>query len=56
MGAIVASELALHLDLAGVVLIGPVSPSDALGELFAARIQRVQAGRDRPLARTKAEG
>ncbi|KAM4065652.1 alpha/beta hydrolase family protein [Hirsutella rhossiliensis] len=43
MGAIFASELALHLDLVGVVLIGPVSPSDALGQLFAARIKRVEA-------------
>ncbi|KND86858.1 3-oxoadipate enol-lactonase 2 [Tolypocladium ophioglossoides CBS 100239] len=42
MGAIVASELALHLDLLGVVLIGPVNPSDSLAEVFTARIKLVQ--------------
>ncbi|POR35548.1 3-oxoadipate enol-lactonase 2 [Tolypocladium paradoxum] len=42
MGSIVASELALHLDLLGVVLIGPVNPSDALEEVFATRIKLVQ--------------
>lgn len=47
MGAIVAAELALRLDLAGVVLIGPVNPSEKLGQLFAVRIRRVQAGMKR---------
>ncbi|EQL01935.1 alpha/beta hydrolase fold family protein [Ophiocordyceps sinensis CO18] len=52
MGAVVASELALHLNLVGVVLIGPVSPSDALSQVFAARIKRVQAGGMEAMAST----
>ncbi|KJZ78203.1 hypothetical protein HIM_02241 [Hirsutella minnesotensis 3608] len=43
MGAVIASELALHLGLPGVVLIGPVDPSPSLGEVFASRIERVEA-------------
>jgi pimeloyl-ACP methyl ester carboxylesterase len=44
MGAIVASELALHLNPLGVVLIGPVNPSPALADVFAARIELVDNG------------
>lgn len=47
MGTLVASELALCLNLLGVVLIGPVNPSDALRDVFAARIKLVQAGMSR---------
>ncbi|VUC37386.1 unnamed protein product [Clonostachys rosea] len=42
MGAMVASELALQIPLNGVVLIGPVHPTPALGDIFAARIQTIQ--------------
>lgn len=42
MGAMVASELALQIPLSGVVLIGPVHPTPALGDIFAARIQTIQ--------------
>lgn len=42
MGAIVASEMALHLNPLGVILIGPVNPSPALADVFAARIHLVE--------------
>ncbi|KAG8406514.1 hypothetical protein J3459_019229 [Metarhizium acridum] len=42
MGAIIASELALHLEILGVVLIGPVNPSAALADVFDARIKLVE--------------
>ena len=45
MGAIIASEIALHLGLLGAVLIGPVNPSSALGDVFAARIKLVENGK-----------
>ncbi|KAH0598878.1 hypothetical protein MHUMG1_02990 [Metarhizium humberi] len=42
MGAIIASELALRLDILGVILIGPVNPSAALADVFDARIKLVE--------------
>ncbi|KAG5939763.1 hypothetical protein E4U53_007737 [Claviceps sorghi] len=42
MGAIVASEMALHLKPLGVVLLGPVNPSPELADVFTARIHLVQ--------------
>ncbi|KAG5923905.1 hypothetical protein E4U42_004797 [Claviceps africana] len=42
MGAIVASEMALHLNPLGIVLLGPVNPSPELAHVFTARIQLVQ--------------
>lgn len=42
MGAIVVSELAIKLPLKGAVLIGPVMPKPALGEIFNARIETVK--------------
>ncbi|KAK2595291.1 hypothetical protein QQS21_007006 [Conoideocrella luteorostrata] len=45
MGAIVASEIALHLGNPGVILIGPVNPAPALSDVFAARIKLVEKGK-----------
>ncbi|KAG5990446.1 hypothetical protein E4U43_004285, partial [Claviceps pusilla] len=42
MGAIVASEMALHLSPLGIILLGPVNPSSQLADVFTARIQLVQ--------------
>ncbi|KZZ88039.1 alpha/beta hydrolase fold family protein [Moelleriella libera RCEF 2490] len=42
LGAIVASEVSLHLGLLGTVLIGPVNPSAALAEVFTARLQLLE--------------
>lgn len=46
MGAIIASELALRLDILGVILIGPVNPSAALADVFDARIKLVENGKN----------
>ncbi|UNI17584.1 hypothetical protein JDV02_003916 [Purpureocillium takamizusanense] len=43
MGAIVASELARSLDVAGAVLVGPVNPNEALVGVFEARVKLVDA-------------
>lgn len=48
LGAIVASEVSLHLGLLGTVLIGPVNPSAALAEVFTARLQLLEKGRPSP--------
>lgn len=45
MGGIVASELALMLQVAGAVLLGPVYPNDSLASIFNARIQLVQGSK-----------
>ncbi|KAI4594782.1 hypothetical protein KJ359_007585 [Pestalotiopsis sp. 9143b] len=42
MGAIVASELSIALNLLGVVLIGPVNPNPGLAPIFDARIATVE--------------
>jgi pimeloyl-ACP methyl ester carboxylesterase len=42
MGAIVVSELAIKLNLKGAVLIGPVLPKPAMGQIFNARIETVK--------------
>ncbi|PHH78054.1 hypothetical protein CDD83_4051 [Cordyceps sp. RAO-2017] len=43
MGALVAAELALRLDVRAVALIGPIEPAAGLSELFAARIKLVES-------------
>ncbi|KAI9148311.1 3-oxoadipate enol-lactonase 2 [Paramyrothecium foliicola] len=42
MGALIASEIALQIKALGVVLIGPVHPTPALGDIFTARINSVK--------------
>lgn len=44
MGAMIACELALQVPVKAVVLIGPVHPSAALGDIFEARINTIQKG------------
>lgn len=44
MGAIVACELALQLQTAGVILLGPVHPNDNLADIFQDRITKVRQG------------
>lgn len=47
MGGIVVSNLAAQHSLKGAVLIGPVLPKPALGEIFTARIAKVREGKRR---------
>lgn len=44
MGALIACELEAIYTLRGVVLIGPVQPSQNLAKVFEDRIQKVQQG------------
>jgi pimeloyl-ACP methyl ester carboxylesterase len=42
MGSMIVCELALEVPLRGLVLIGPVHPTAALGDIFSQRIQKVE--------------
>lgn len=44
MGCIIASELAAHMGLLGVVLLGPVQPSNSVTEVFVTRVKTVEDG------------
>ena len=41
MGGMVACEVATQLDLRGLVLLGPVHPTPAMGDIFQQRISNV---------------
>lgn len=46
MGGLVAGTLATELDLAGAVLIGAVTPSDAITTAFSQRIKAVEQSKN----------
>ncbi|ERS99269.1 hypothetical protein HMPREF1624_04467 [Sporothrix schenckii ATCC 58251] len=50
MGGLVAGTLATELDLAGAVLIGAVTPSDAIATVFSQRIKTVEQNGMEPMA------
>lgn len=45
MGGMVACDVASRLELLGVVLLGPVHPSPAMGPIFSQRIESVMKSR-----------
>lgn len=46
MGSMIVCELALQVpSIRGIVLIGPVHPTAALGDIFTQRIQKVEQGK-----------
>ena len=49
MGGMVACDVASRLDLLGIVLLGPVHPSPAMGPVFTQRIDNVMKSRCHPL-------
>lgn len=46
MGGMVVCDVASRLELLGVVLLGPVHPSPAMGPVFSQRIENVMKSRD----------